>query len=167
VNDLHQARIDLLKAVQDLPENALRARNPDGWSILHVLEHLYLTERAIAQGIRHALSVSSSDPFPQKPIEAILDRSQKVKSPGSTEPNGLFTSLEHAVTSLGASRAELETLLASVENADALRNHGFRHPFLGMLSIHQWLEVLPLHERRHLAQIEEMKQSFSSDVLPE
>lgn len=89
-----------------------------------------------------------------------MDRSRKVKSPKFAEPQGVFATLEQAVTSLAASRNELETVLGSIEDADELHHHGFRHPYFGVLSIHQWLEVLPLHEHRHTAQIEEMKQSI-------
>jgi hypothetical protein len=159
VDNLRQARHELLQSVQGLPEWVLRVCNSDGWSILHVLEHLYLTEKAIVNGIRHAITTPSTD-IPLKPVDRVLDRSQKVKSPKDAEPKGMFTSLEHAVNSLGASRNELESVLSSVGNADELHCHGFRHPYFGMLSIHQWLEVLPLHERRHIAQIEEMKRSI-------
>lgn len=119
----------------------------------------YLAEKAVVKGIRHALTTPRSD-IPQKPVEGVLDRSRKVKSPKFAEPQGVFATLEQAVTSLAASRNELETVLGSIEDADELHHHGFRHPYFGVLSIHQWLEVLPLHEHRHTAQIEEMKQSI-------
>lgn len=162
VDDLRQARMQLLQSVQDLSDEELRIRNADGWSILHVLEHLHLTEKAVVQGIRHALTKPSSE-IPRQSVESVLDRSRKLKSPKVSDPQGMFTTLDEAVASLAASRSELTAVLASIEDADALHHHGFRHPFFGMLSIHQWLEVLPLHERRHTAQIEEMKQVIGSN----
>jgi Protein of unknown function (DUF1569) len=57
---------------------------------------------------------------------------------------------------LHSSREELETLLASIKSTTDFTIHGFEHPFFGMLSIQQWIDTLSLHERRHLAQIQEM-----------
>lgn len=156
MEEIYKSRIDLLNAVKDLQEGTLHNCNADGWSILHVLEHLYLTEISVIQGIRSALTASNVESIPIKPVHQVLNRKYKVRSPEFAEPRGLFSNLEMATKQLNSSREELEALIASVKSTIDFNTCGFNHPYFGMLSIQQWLETLSLHELRHLAQIEEM-----------
>lgn len=155
--DRNLSRTELLNAVRDVPEVALRAQNKDGWSILHVLEHLYLMETDVAARVQQAMQSPGGDAIPPQPLQArVLDRSFKVKTPSSASPTGQFQTLDEAMAHLDHARQGLEAAVGTISQED-LYNHGFPHVFFGMLSIQQWLDIVALHERRHTAQIEEMK----------
>lgn len=60
----------------------------------------------------------------------------------SSEPKGAFSTLEISIQQLQSSREELESLLTSIKPTTDFNNHGFEHPFFGMLSMQQWIETV-------------------------
>ena len=53
----------------------------------------------------------------------------------------------------------LKTIL-SIEDPSVLKKKSVDHPAFGALPLDQWIELVPLHEQRHIKQIEEIKSSF-------
>jgi hypothetical protein len=160
VDELAKVREDLWSAVGGVSDDLLRRPNNDGWSILHVLEHLYLVEKSTIVQIKRALACPPvTEQFQNKNLERALDRTIKVKAPKSVNPKGIFQSIDDARHLLSQSRQELVSLISATD-AEDLQTHGARHPVFGILSLEQWVKVLALHERRHIAQIEELKESL-------
>ncbi len=124
------------------------------------MEHLYLVEKFTIVRIKEALAEPPvTEQIKTKNLEGALDRTNKLKAPEIISPRGIFQSLDDARHYLAQSRQELLSLISSTD-VHALRNHGAPHPVFGMQSLEQRIELLALHERHHIAQIEEMKESL-------
>ncbi len=154
-----EARERLWNSVEGLNEAQLRRPNADGWTILHVLEHLHLVEMGVAGAIMGAVksppmaNAQATDSFEAR----LLNRSYKVDAPEIFQPQGAIATTQEAQELLSSSRDRLEAAVAAARNAGAMHTHGFPHALLGPMSVQQWYEFIPLHELRHVAQIEEMK----------
>lgn len=63
--------------------------------------------------------------------------------------------LSAAKAQLAATRAAFLETIAGVSEQDGL-TYGFKHMVFGMLSVRQWIDLIGLHERRHILQVKEM-----------
>lgn len=150
-------REEVLESVINLTDQQLNTQVNEGqWSIMQILEHLYLIERAIVKGITVALT-SKSEPTPDKPIELVLNRTSKITAPSFFVPSLDFITLEKMKERLSESRQSLVQLVSKIDEED-LENKSFPHPVFGRLSLKQWIPLVGLHEKRHLEQIEEVKE---------
>lgn len=157
MDEVIKAREELWTSVEGLPNEMLRRVNNDGWSILHVLEHLYLFEKVVIGVIEDSLSKPPvSEQFQDNPLGGIRDRTTKRTAPDTMTPMGRFQDLDDARRDLSQSRERLISVVSSAD-PDTLRVHGAQHRRLGMLSAAQWVQLVGEHDRRHIAQIEEMK----------
>ena len=151
-----EAREELLNYVSNLSDSeaALVSEN-DEWSILNILEHLYVIEKVMTSEIKQILEKGErKKAFKHKPLDSTLDRSSKFKAPENMKPNKEFTSILQAEERLASSRQSLIELLESYAPLEFKANSG-KHPAFGTISVEQWVEFIGLHERRHLAQIKE------------
>ncbi|MFJ7747352.1 DinB family protein [Peribacillus sp. NPDC097295] len=150
-------REELIQAVNGLSDEQLNAHPEEGrWSIIQVLNHLYLMERAITKGIADTLASDESKHADDKPIQYTLNRDTKVDAPSSVIPTEEFLTLDEVKTKLSSSREALEAVVSHA-NEDALNEKSFPHPMFQDLSLKQWIPFVGLHEKRHLFQIEELK----------
>lgn len=62
-------------------EKAKKKPSEDSWSMLEILEHLYLMEGFIAQKIDEVIKNSDVQTAESKPIERTTNRSHKVEAP--------------------------------------------------------------------------------------
>jgi hypothetical protein len=128
---------------------------PDHWSIMQVLDHLYLIEKSITRGIKEKLENNEQITPTDKPIHFTVDRSTKVDAPPYLVPTNDFIPLHVMKEKLNSSRNDLLELIGGITKEE-LSEKGFKHPLFGMLSLDQWVEFIGYHEKRHLAQIEEL-----------
>lgn len=70
-----------------------------------------------------------------------------------------FTSLEAITKKLSESRKTLIQVTEGISPEDMGRK-SFPHLIFGPLSIKQWIPFVGFHEKRHLAQIEELKEEL-------
>jgi hypothetical protein len=153
-------RAAVLDSVNGLSDEQLNQRlNHDKWTIAQVLVHLYLLERGLSKWIPDALSKGEEQIVDKKPIYLVPDRSKKVKAPANFEPRDQFYTLDAARTQLVQSREALNEALAGVAEVE-LEKRALAHPVFGPLNLKQWVELVGLHEKRHLEQIEELKQEL-------
>ena len=126
------------------------------WTIMQVLDHLYLMEQSVVHVISDQLANGYTKTTSEKPIQFTTDRSTKVDAPSFVIPSKDFIALAEMKSKLSASR---EALLNVVNSADQilLEQRTYPHPAFGDLSLNQWIPFVGLHEKRHLAQIIELK----------
>ena len=55
------------------------------------------------------------------------------------------------------SRKKFLDVLSSIEDKSLLVKKSAKHPVLGELPLYQWIELLYLHELRHIEQIKRLK----------
>ncbi|GAA1377880.1 DinB family protein [Peribacillus frigoritolerans] len=95
MNENEKIRGELLNAVNGLSDEQLNAQLETGrWSIIQVLDHLYLMERAITKSISDKLKSDESIPAVDKPIELTLNREVKVEAPSFVTPSKIIPNFE-------------------------------------------------------------------------
>ncbi|MFD0957571.1 DinB family protein [Virgibacillus alimentarius] len=155
-----EARQEILDVVSGLSDEVLNKKvEEDRWSIMQVLEHLYLIEKAVTHSIADQIENGENKEVSKKPIEMSVDRSTKAKAPSFAQPSNEFITLNEMKEKLAASRADLTKLAESAE-AKILEQRTYPHPAFGDLSLKQWIPFIGYHEKRHLKQIEEVKQEL-------
>ncbi|WP_173917359.1 DinB family protein [Halobacillus sp. Marseille-Q1614] len=153
--DIEEKRRKLFSFTDELTnEEANKKPEADKWSILEILEHLYLIEKSITYQISRTLENKEPNSAKEKPINRTLNREYKVEAPEELKPAGQFKTLNEAREALKKTR---EALLFLVHNKDeeTLKEYSFPHPAFGDLSAAQWVEFIGWHELRHLDQMKE------------
>ncbi|MBO0997141.1 DinB family protein [Bacillus sp. SD075] len=157
MNENEKIREELLHAVNGLSDEQLNAHPETGrWSIIQVLDHLYLMERAITKSISDKLKSDDSFPAVDKPIELTLNREVKVLAPPFVIPSESFQTLSEVKDKLSESRKAFVQVVDDAKEMD-LEQKSFPHPLFKDLSLKQWITFVGLHEKRHLLQMEELK----------
>lgn len=156
INDLDHNTEKLIETVKDYSIEDLTAKNSDKWSILEVLEHIYITDKVIYSIVSKPSDKESKtkEIIGVNKLESILvgQINKKLQSPDLLRPKGHFQNLadfNSAFTTLRSSiKKDLITMKIKVDN----RIHN--HFLLGEMTITDWLNFILLHTERHLKQIE-------------
>lgn len=160
MNENIKIREELLESVNGLSNDQLNKRPEDGsWSVMQVLDHLYLMERAIAHTISEQLKSNESNPTDEKPIHLSVNRATKVDAPSFAVPSSEYITLEEMKTKLTESRKLLQHVVDTSDDA-LLSQKSYPHPVFGALSLTQWIPFVGFHEKRHIEQIEEIKEKI-------
>lgn len=161
MKETEKIRIELLENVSRLTDDQLNKRVVEGkWTIMQVLDHLYLMERAIVGSMTAALAKEENNPTELKPYLLTLDRSRKIEAPVPLTPPDSYQTLEQMMLKLESSRKALTNLVTGLSDEFLIRK-SFPHPVFGLMDAKQWIHFIGIHEKRHLAQIEELEQSLS------
>ncbi|QJC53971.1 DinB family protein [Paenibacillus albicereus] len=154
LNRLEMTRSELLEAVRGLPQETLEAPRPGGgWSVLENLEHLAALEGAIVQGLSAALAGPERADLRRAPLELVKDRTRLVEAPAHVQPAGRIHTAAEAEQAIADVRRRLLEAIAADYGTERMETRGFEHPLFGPMSAAQWVELVPLHEARHLEQI--------------
>lgn len=142
-------------------EDLNRKPNTDTWSVAQICHHLYLTEIAFTNAIIYGYKRNDSRKAESKPIQLISDRSHKVNAPDMVVPgNGPFL-LQEITDLLNRSRNNFLEFYRQIEDKSILAEKSVKHPLFGYLPLNQWVELLYLHDDRHIQQIKEIKEKMS------
>lgn len=159
---IDKTRAKLKEKISQLSDEQLDKREDEhGWTIAEIVEHLATVENGglrIAQKLlREADNENTKwDGAFREPLSfvekatAIKDR--KLQAPTMVHPTG-ERSVAESLAKMDDNRRQLAELRSQLEAAD-VSAATFPHPVFGDLNAYQWLAVVGLHERRHLAQIE-------------
>ena len=161
---LRGSQRDFLKSVQDLSSEQWSWKPaPDRWSAGEVAEHILLSESALFAKVQEALSNPPNPEWEKKTagktefLEKVMpNRLGRAQAPEGIQPQGKLSRAE--IMSRYAEARE-RTLRFAQETKAALKEHTAEHPFpvFNTLSAWQWLLYIPLHNTRHVKQIEEVK----------
>lgn len=132
------------------------------WSIAQVCEHVSLAENSFAKAIRYGLRAEPvQECEPSKAIQILTDRSRKVDAPDIVNPGTEQLDVKQIVGMLNESRTLLLDILCSIQDPSVLTKKSVKHALFGELPLAQWIEVVYLHEQRHIEQIQEIKSRLS------
>ncbi|AGK54110.1 DinB family protein [Bacillus sp. 1NLA3E] len=126
------------------------------WSVAQVCHHLVLTEKIFAKVIELGLKRNDSNKTERKNINHIKDRTKKIVAPEIVKPNSETMELQQVIHLLNDSRNEFLDVLSTVKDESKLAGKSAKHPIFGDLPLDQWIELLYLHEQRHIEQIKEV-----------
>lgn len=160
------------EAFFELPQE-IRSFRPDNetWSIDQILEHLTLTNHylliIIRRGTDAALKKAQDEPLPLEEesdldiLEAIgIRRSFEWRAPVHMNPTGEKGTGEIRQIMREQCEESLALLDKMSRGEGALNRIGLSVNNLGKLDMYQWLYFLAGHLHRHLAQLEEVRDSF-------
>jgi len=136
------------------------------WCAGQLVAHLVLVERVV---------LSSADRISQKepkhwpfyrrfhvPFTVVENRWLRRKSPPAVAPTEI-TGKEDMLAELREVRERTLAFLDETKARD-LSSYRWRHPFLGTLSLYDWLSFVASHEIRHTKQMREIAASLPKSV---
>jgi hypothetical protein len=133
------------------------------WSAAELVSHLVVVERGVVTNVdRLTQKAPIPVPFSKRmhlPLWLVEARVIRRKSPVPLDPS-LMAEKE---TMLGGLRRVRERTLAFISETERrdLSAYCWRHPFLGMLNIYEWMEMIAAHQLRHTKQIREIEAKLS------
>lgn len=158
IND--QAREELLWEVDKLTDEEINKKPADDqWSIRQIMEHLARMEGGIAKTIAEQLNAKDKHTTPDKPIELTINRDIKVQAPDVMVPGDDFVALDALKQKLAYTHDQLNQVAAHADDEE-LAARSYPHPVFGELNLKQWIPLLGYHEKRHIEQIREVKETL-------
>ena len=134
---------------------------PGAWSVLDIIEHVTLVERAMfARMLKAFESPASAESLErtrgrdEKLLRAVRNRTVKVQAPDPFVPSGQFGGLALTLEACSETRLKSIEFLAATEMD--LRAYTYPHFILKDMDAYQWLVFLAAHLERHLTQMEEI-----------
>ncbi|MED3563178.1 DinB family protein [Bacillus xiapuensis] len=159
IENLLETRKYLIDEIKSLThEEFNRKPGSDQWSVAEVCHHLVILETRTAMLIQHLVKQPDHKKVEPKPIHLATDRSKKFNAPESVQPSGEPFEIKQMLEMLTDARDGLMKVLESIEDQNVLMEISAAHPVFGELPLSQWVELIGLHEQRHIEQIEEIKQ---------
>lgn len=167
VESLSRERAAFIDAFERVPETSRMVR-PDAsrWSAVDVVEHIARMDRGLCRIVaHHAKKPLSATPdelaagaLTPRRVNALRDRSAKVEAPEPVRPAGELAA-DAALAELGNSHVALLECYAAAD-PQLLDGAMHPHPFLGMLTLRAWFELVGHHDARHAQQLDELAGHF-------
>ncbi|HZT60847.1 MAG TPA: DinB family protein [Pyrinomonadaceae bacterium] len=170
-DDIDAKRASLLRAVEGLSDEQQSFRtSPDRWSAAEIVEHLSMVEASVARLLASLLGKAEAAgsareggaAFAPVSVAEFVERSrgQKYNAPERARPTG--APLAESVARLRETRAAVHNLRPRFDGVDGTAVR-FPHPAFGPLDLYQWLAFIGLHDARHLAQINALKEAMGAE----
>ena len=173
--DERQHLIDLLEAnakkfladIEHISDEQWRFKAAlNAWSVSEVSEHITLSEGLLYSIVQKTLLAPSDDEkaktltgYEKQLLVSVMDRSAKAQAPEVLKPTGKFATKKELIEAFKIARAQIINYVNTTQ--DPLKNHVARHPAFGELTAYQWLVFIAGHAERHVAQLEEVKNSIN------
>ncbi|WP_315906024.1 DinB family protein [Priestia koreensis] len=155
-----EIRSRVLELAETLTDEQLNQKvRDDQWSIMQVMDHLYLMEKNLTNTMKKVLEGGEEQSVDDKPIHLTVDRSRKVDAPSYVVPSDEFITLDEMKDKLYKSRQALQEFEAET-NEEKRQKKAFPHPVFGLMTVNQWIPFIGYHEERHLEQMKEIKQQL-------
>jgi uncharacterized damage-inducible protein DinB len=157
IKKIEETRTELLVILASMNGNDLyKQKDLESWNISQVCQHLYITEELYVVAIRKGLKSKDDSFIANKPVERLLDRSNKLEAPEIAKPSNEVLEYQVIIEKLNNSRQKLHELLSTIEDSSVLSRRHFVHPVFKEMLLIEWLESLYIHEQRHIQQIKEI-----------
>jgi hypothetical protein len=159
--ELEHSRRDLLDVVGSLsPEQRDAAPAGPEWSVAQILEHLCMVEDGGGRVVSKLMKQAQEKGAYESEASSVLgsldafdidNTNRRIEAPDVVRPTGGMTAAQ-SLERLGAMRERLVTALLQGSGL-ALTSVSHPHPIFGPLDGYQWILLISLHQRRHIAQI--------------
>lgn len=161
ITELTRTSKKLLKTIKGLSRAQLNFKaSPESWSVAECVEHIAISENSIFGAVEKALKTpadtskkSKSTMTDDEVVGAMLNRTNKIKTPTAFEPSGKFGGHKETVKAFITKRKE--NIKYAKKTKDNLRNHYGKMSF-GTLDGVQLMVFIAAHSERHTLQIEEI-----------
>lgn len=155
---LDQNATEVMTVLNSCTEKELNYSEANSWNILNILEHILLTEKTVISLSFHSIEKKSDkeELFGAEKLNKIIVklRARKVKAPEFLQPKGEITSIFQFKEEFTLNRERLKKGISS--GRIIIDNSVYPHPYLGEMTIRDWLNFIPAHTKRHIYQIHEL-----------
>lgn len=146
--------LEILSCETGLP---LHTSRDGSWNLLQVLEHLVLTDRYVYSLLRRPswYFATVTELFGEHKLRKILvEKNELLKAPPALEPSPVPTPLENLITEFIRTRMFLKRDLQN--GAIIIDRRYYINPFLGEMTVADWLWFIVIHTERHHLQLQKM-----------
>ena len=165
---LESSRRQLLSAADEVSAEQWQTPPSEGrWCAAQLVAHLGLVERFI---LRNADQMTQGQPKARRLLErlhvplVIVETGWfRRKSPARVTPGDVVAGKEVMLANLREARERTLAFLDETKARD-LSGYVWRHPFLGTLSVYDWLRFIASHEIRHTKQMREIAAGLPKSV---
>lgn len=161
---LDKSTQDFLQIIKGCSSDCVLFKNDNQWNILEIIEHIYLTDKVIYIIISGASETrnSSLEIIGDENLKKILvtNWKEKIKSPDILIPKGEMTNIMTLVNLFVNQREQLKEAVS--KGKICIDNRIFVHPFLGKMTVIDWVNFAIHHTQRHIQQIEGIISGYSS-----
>ena len=168
IQNFNQKRIKLLDELETLDPAVLTTRpQADKWSILEIIEHLVVAERAVLSGLFESSRQRQSQRSLKNhlmyiAVMAVLKLPFPVKVPApSMLPQG-NKNLDDLRKMWDENLKSLQSYLSKLDQ-QSIQEDVFRHPIAGPMTVSQAVHMDFYHFDRHLRQIRRLQRQFADD----
>jgi uncharacterized damage-inducible protein DinB len=164
---LRESQRQLLSAADAVAREHWQTSPGEGrWCAAQLVAHLMLVERGVL-GIADRISQKEPKSWPfyrrfHVPLKVVESRFLRRKSPPAVAPAEV-AGKEDMLAELREVRERTLAFLDETKTRD-LSAHRWPHPFLGLLSLYDWLAFIASHEIRHTKQMREIAASLPKSV---
>ncbi len=148
--------IQLLEKFDDTSFNRKPAGG--GWSAGEVAEHLLIFDTRLDKILETATHPTGRDITEKKPVftARVSDRKNKIDAPPFLVPTAGIKSVSWLVEQI---KEERKKIMKSIEKNDlALHSKEFPHRLFGELTAFEWINLVDVHAKRHMEQLNELLQ---------
>jgi hypothetical protein len=161
---LARAQAAFFRAADAIPAQKWdRCPGLNEWSAAELVAHLVVVERGVVTNVdRLTQKAPIPVPFPKRlhlPLWLVEARVIRRKSPVPLD-DSLMAEKEAMLGGLRRVRERTLAFISETERRD-LTAYCWRHPFLGMLNVYEWMEMIAAHELRHTKQVREIEAKLS------
>lgn len=153
--ELDKTSNELLKALSSSTQKQLTDKDNENWNILEIIEHILITERTIVNIISKPSNNHNqfAEIIGEEKIYHILINliDKKITTLDGLKPRGDILDI---ISFESAFKIHRESLKNDLKNGIIIiDDRVFKHPYLGDMSVSDWLYFLLYHTQRHLLQI--------------
>lgn len=160
---LDKSTQDFLEILKTCSSDCVHFKNDKQWNILEIIEHIYLTDRVIYTIISSSTETrnSSREIIGDENLQKILvtNWKEKINSPDILKPKGEITNMATLVNLLVNQRELWKDDV--LKDKIIIDNRIFVHPFLGKMTVIDWVNFAIHHTQRHIQQIEGIIKRYS------
>jgi hypothetical protein len=158
ITHLENDTAQFLQLIESLQPKQLELKPEDKWSVLENLEHILLVEEICIKMLASpsVLIHEKTERIGKEMLQRLIidRREKKISAPEVLHPKGSITSIQKFKEVFIQQRKQLQTQIQ--QNQLIIDNRMYKHPFLGEMTVVDWLYFIPIHTNRHLIQIQEL-----------
>jgi hypothetical protein len=156
-NQIRKTSEDLTGLIEKFDQETFN-RKPagGGWSAGEVVEHLLLFDIRLNHVLTTATQKTERDITEKTPVftARVSDRKNKIEAPSFLLPSPGIKSAPELIGKIGSERAKI---IRTIEENDlSLHSKEFPHRLFGELTAHEWINLVDVHTKRHMAQLLEL-----------
>jgi hypothetical protein len=152
-----QTTEELLQLIEKFDNKGFnRKPSPDKWSAGEVAEHLLIFDIRLSDILKTATHPTDREITEKvSTVDArVSNRANKIDAPPFLIPSADSKSVSVMAEKIRAERLHINTLIKETDLS--LHSKEFPHRLFGELTAYEWINLIDLHSRRHMKQLQEL-----------